>query len=303
MNVTALSARRGAVSGAAWMVAAGAVFAAVNTLVQLATASAGLPSPTVAFLQYFIALIVTLPWVLRSGLPSLRTRHFWIHLFRVALAAAGVQLWVAGLAWPVPIWAAIALIMTSPFFVTLGAGLFLGEKVTPLRWLAVIVGFAGALIILDPWSDVFALASLLPLAAAALWAGSSLCLKRVVGEEGAGPSTAWLLLLLAPINLALALPFGIPKTAGFAMSDAILIVVIAGVLTALAQGFLALAYARADAAYVQPFDMVKLPLNVLAGFVVFGWMPPGNLWLGAFLIVGASLYLMAQESREKQTSV
>lgn len=298
MSAAIIGAQRGAISGAAWMVAAGAVFAAVNTLIQVATASAGLPSPTVAFLQYFIALVVTLPWVLRSGLPSLRTRYFWLHLLRVGLAAAGVQLWVAGLAWPVPIWAAIALIMTSPFFVTLGAGLFLGERVTPLRWLAVIVGFAGALIILDPWSDVFAMASLLPLGAAALWAGSSLCLKRVVGEEGAGPSTAWLLLLLAPINLALALPFGIPEPVAFAMGDAVLVVVVAGVLTALAQGFLALAYARADAAYVQPFDMVKLPLNVLAGFLVFGWMPPGNLWLGAILIVGASLYLMAQESRE-----
>jgi hypothetical protein len=49
---------------------------------------------------------------------------------------------------------------------------------------------------------------------------------------------------------------------------------------------------------VQPFDHIKLPLNVIASFLVFGWAPPGTLWLGATLIVGASLYLMWRESRE-----
>ena len=79
--------------------------------------------------------------------------------------------------------------------------------------------------------------------------------------------------------------------------DAWIAIVAVGVLTAAAQGFLALAYARADAAYVQPFDHVKLPLNVLAGWLVFGWIPPSYLWLGAALIVGASMFLLWRESR------
>ncbi|MCP4381703.1 MAG: DMT family transporter [Hyphomicrobiales bacterium] len=291
MSATTFPTSSSPLSGAVWMVLAGAVFAVINTLVQLATAGAGVSSFTLAFYQYLIALAVTVPWVLRHGIPSMRTRYFWLHLFRAALAAFGVQLWVAGLAYPVPIWAAIALLMTSPFFVTLGARLFLGERVTIERWLAVVVGFAGAVIILDPWAGVFQWASLLPLGAAALWAGSSLCLKRVVDDESVWPTTAWLLVLLTPFNLAFAVP------AGFAIPDGNtwMIIIVAGLLTAAAQGFLALAYSRADAAFVQPFDLIKLPLNVLAGFIVFGWVPPGNLWLGAALIVGASLYLMARE--------
>lgn len=282
------------IAGAFWMVLAGVAFAGVNTLEQIATVSLHLPAPTAAFLQYAIALVVVLPWAARRGLPSLKTRRPGLQAFRVLLAAVGVQFWVAGLAHAVPIGQAIALVMTSPFIVTLGAGLFLGEKVSLERWLAVIVGFAGGLIILDPFSESFTTASLYPLAASVLWAGVSLTQKKLLAEDSPEAVTAWLLLLLAPVNLVLALPSGIAMPSS---GDAWIAIVAVGVLTAAAQGFLALAYARADAAYVQPFDHVKLPLNVLAGWLVFGWIPPSHLWLGAALIVGASMFLLWRESR------
>ena len=74
---------------------------------------------------------------------------------------------------------------------------------------------------------------------------------------------------------------------------------IAGVLVALAQWFITKAYSTADAAYVQPFDHLKLPFNVLAGFYVFGWVPGGNLWLGAALIIAASLFIAHRESQSQ----
>ncbi|MGF6172060.1 putative membrane protein [Ensifer sp. 4252] len=55
--------------------------------------------------------------------------------------------------------------------------------------------------------------------------------------------------------------------------------------------------------YVQPFDDLKLPLNVLAGWLVFGYAPSGYLWLGAVLILGASLFIMRNEmKRERATA-
>jgi S-adenosylmethionine uptake transporter len=279
--------------GAFWMVLAGVAFAGVNTLEQIATVQAGLPAPTAAFLQYLVAFVVTLPVAMRNGLGAMKTRRPGLHAARVLLSAFGVQAWVAGLAHAVPIGTAIALVMTSPFFVTLGAGLFLKETVTPARWAAVSAGFIGGLVILDPFSGHWSNTWLLPVAAAALWAGASLCQKRLLAEESPSASTAWLLFLLAPINLVLAIPSGLLPQSGFAFEA----IVAVGVLTALAQGFLALAYARADAAFVQPFDHVKLPLNILAGWVVFGTLPTGRLWLGAALIVGASLFLLVREQR------
>lgn len=285
------------IAGALYMAAAGLAFAGVNTLEQIATTSLGMPAPTAAFLQYAVALIAVLPWALRRGLPSLATRRPWLQAFRVLLAALGVQAWVAGLAHGVPIGQAVALVMTSPFIVTVGAGLFLGERISFERWLAVTVGFAGGLVILDPFSDSFTLASLYPLAASVLWAGVSLMQKRLLAEDSAEAVAAWLLLLLAPVNFVLALPSGIvlPDAHGWT------VIIAVGVLTALAQALLTLAYQKADAAYVQPFDHLKLPLNVIAGWIAFGWLPGPRLWIGAALIVAASLYLLWREAGEAQS--
>lgn len=281
------------VAGAFYMIAAGIAFAGVNTLEQVATTSLGMPAPTAAFLQYAVALVAVLPWAARHGLPSLSTRRPVLQGIRVLLAALGVQAWVAGLAHGVPIGQAVALVMTSPFVVTLGAGLLLRERISPERWLAVSVGFVGGLVILDPFSESFTLASLYPLAASVLWAGVSLIQKRLLVDDSPEAVAAWLLLMLAPVNLVLALP------GGLALPDAhgLVVIVAVGVLTAAAQALLTLAYAKADAAYVQPFDHVKLPLNVLAGWLVFGWLPSPGLWVGAALIIAASMFLLWRESR------
>lgn len=273
------------------MILAGALFAVVNTLVQYGAMVQGLPSARLAFWQYLIASVAALPWAMRRGRAALAGANLPLHLLRVLLAAGGVQLWVAGLA-HVPIWQAIALIMLSPFFVTLGAGLLLGEQTGRDRWLAVVAGFAGGMIVLAPWSEAFSLYALLPVAASALWAGTSLLTKRLTRREGPEAVTLFLLVLLTPLNALVALPEGLGLSGG--LPGALLLT--AGVLTALAQYLLARAYSVADAAYLQPFDHVKLPFNVLLGLAVFGFVPPGALWLGSALIVGASFLLLRREA-------
>lgn len=283
-----------ALQAAFYMVAAGAAFAAVNIAVQAVTMRFGVSSTSVAFWQYFVAMLCGLPWILRTGFGVLKTENPGAHVLRVVFAAVGVQFWVAGLA-SVPIWQAIALIMTSPFFVTLGAGLLLGEQVGPSRWMATLAGFVGGMIILSPWSDSFSTATLLPVAAAICWAATSLMTKRLTEDESSKTVTLYMLLLLTPINAGLAATAG-----GFAVSGtmAVGLIIAAGVLTMVAQFLIVRAYATADAAYVQPFDHLKLPLNVLAGWLVFGFVPGGNLWLGSALIIGASVYIAHRESRQ-----
>lgn len=283
------SARRGALL----MVAAGAMFACVNTMLQYVTMKLGIAAPTATFWQYGIALLALLPWQ-AVGLSAFVTRRLPAHVLRVAFGVGGVQLWGFGLA-HVPIWQAISLIMLSPFFVTTGAALLLRERVTAARWLAVLVGFAGGAIILAPWSDAFTGWTLAPVGAAALWAAASLMTKRMTATETPATLTLYLLALLTPLNLALAL---LPEAGGLAVTgtDAILALIVAGLLTALAQYALARAYSVADAAFLQPFDHVKLPFNVGVGIIAFGFVPPGSMWIGSGLIVAASLWLLAEET-------
>ena len=287
------SSKSAAFTGAAYMIGAGLLFAIDNTIVQMLTMVQGQASTTVAFWQYFIAALFSLPWVFMRLKGTLMTKRWPMQILRVALAAAGVQLWVLGLSY-VPIWQAIALIMTSPFFVTIGARLMLGEAVGAQRWGAVLVGFIGGMIILSPWSDTFTLAALLPVGAAFLWAMSSLATKVLTRTETADSLTLYLLVLLTPINAVLAAKSGYAITS----TDSMWLIVVAGVLTATANYALIKAYSVADAAYLQPFDHVKLPFNVLLGWLVFSYLPVGAMWIGTFLIVGASLYMLSQEAKD-----
>lgn len=277
------------VRAAATMTVAGAAFAGLNVAIQWATMSAGAASTAVAFWQYLIALMFSLPMIWRD-LRLVRTANFALHVLRVALAAAGVQIWVYGLSL-VPLWQAIALSMTSPFFVVAGAKLLLGERVTMARLGATIAGFAGAMIIIAPWSERFDLNALLPVAAAALWAGTSLITKHLTARESATTITLYLLLLLTPFNAVIWVAAGSPLPPPAAW----LALLIAAGLTVLGQYLLTRAYAMADAVYLQPFDDLKLPLNILLGWLVFGFAPNVGFWPGAALIVAASLFLMRRE--------
>lgn len=283
---------RPATAGAFLMIFAGLLFAVVNTIVQWSTMKMGLPATRVAFWQYLIATLWLVPWMIFKTPDALRTKALPKHLLRVGCAVIGVQLWVTGLS-HVPIWQAIALIMLSPFFVTVLAGLWLGEQISAHRWGAVVIGFIGGMIILSPWSDAFTPHALYPVGAAIFWGLTSLMTKQMTATESPATLTLYLLMLLTPINAGLAVDAGL----GFEGSTAGLLLVGAGLLTAIAQYALARAYSIADAAYLQPFDHLKLPFNVGLGLLVFGYAPPGSLWLGAALIVGASFALLRQEAR------
>lgn len=278
------------------MLTAGMSFAVVNSLAQYVSFKMGVPSTTVALIQYLIALVAMFPWLQQIGWrKALHTRHFGMHCLRVFLSVIGIQLWLWALAYPVPIWQGIALLMTSPLFATVGSGLFLGEKVGPARWIATLAGFVGAMIILEPWAEDFNLATLLPVGAAFFWASYSLMVKKLSSDDSPTTMVVYLLLLITPFNLLLAATDWTMPSGGLAWG----MLVAAGLFTGLANWAIAKAYAVAEASFVQPFDHAKLPLNVLCGWMVFGWLPPGRLWLGAAIIIASVAFITHWETRRK----
>lgn len=277
--------------GAAFMVGAGLCFALANALTQIITSQLGFRPQSDSFWQYAIALALALPFLRRHGLAGLKTARPGLHLVRVLVSALGVQAFVMALSHGTPIWQVIALVMTSPFFVLLGAALLLGERVGPSRWGAAALGFAGAMVLLRPWETGFALAALYPVGAALLWAAASLMTKSLTTTERPETVTLWLLVLLTPINGAISLHAGFEWPEGW-----VLVWLLAGgALVFLAQHLLTLAYAAADAAFVQPFDDIKLLSNVAVGWAVFGYLPEGPLWLGVAMILAASSWLLWSE--------
>ena len=316
------------VSAALFMIAAGALYSAVNFLTAFATGnpewgcvtSSGqsclaFDARSYTFYQYGIALLCTIPFIMGKGsLRALRTNMMPLHLIRVALAVIGVELWVAGFSSGVPLWTMVALLMTSPLFVIAGSALLLKEKVGPVRWMATLVGFFGASIVLEPWHD-FDSRLLFPIAASIAWAFSSLCVKRLSSQDSAETITLWLLILFTP--LALAATWVYPDLSGLGdhlwgigeglviphQTPLIALLAVAGFMTALAQLCLALSYKLGDASYVQPFDHIKLAFNILLSWWLFNDVPQGVIWLGVLLILTSSLFIAWREHQPRRAEV
>lgn len=298
------SSKHNPLLGAFYMVGAGIAFAIINAITFKVTASPdygglGFVPQSDTFWQYAIALLISLPFLWQAGLLKFRTKRPIPHLIRVVLSAAGLQAFVFAISKGVPVWQVVALTMMAPFFVLIGAKLFLKETVTANRWIASLLGFAGALIVTNPWSEQFNLYWLLPVVAAILWGGASLMTKYLSREEAPETLTTWLLLLLTPINLFWAVGAGFQVPGG----DALWLIVFGGFLVFLAQFLLSKSYASADANFVQPFDDLKLISNVLVYGLLFGYWPTGFIWLGLAMIMAGSFVLLWQEIKRGDLSL
>ncbi len=281
--------------GAGYMILAAICFAVINSLVQYLNINEHISSTTVALIQYGLALVFTLPWLYTIGIKqALTTNKIYLHLLRVTFAVVGLQLWLWALAAPVPIWQGISLLMLSPIFSTIGSKIILHETVGLPRWIATVTGFIGASLILEPWTEHFSLTTCLPIAAAFCWSCCSMTVKKLSKTDSTSSLIVYLLLFTTPFNIFIAASNWLMPTGLFIW----VLLSIIGLLTALAQYALIRAYTVAEASYIQPFDHLKLPINVVISFLVFGTVPPGKLWLGAAVIISSTIFITHFENKK-----
>lgn len=312
--------RNGASTGALFMLAASLAFAGTNVLQSVLPTPVdyggfGMSSTGMAFWQYVIASLLALPLILRIGLDKLRTRHPLAHEIRAFVSALGVHVFVYGFASGVPIWQMVTLLATGPLFIILGSTLFLGERATPARIGAALVGFVGAILVSGVGTEGLSWHTLVPIVAAALWATTDVLTKYLAREETPETLTISLLVLVTPNHLLILLavnalgwlaptmlpqglatgfPFALPSGTG------LWLLLLLGVLTAIAQYLLGFAYKVADATYLQPFADFKVPLSGLVGWIALGQVPSIWFWPGAALILGASTFLFWMEAERRR---
>ena len=320
MNHVSSTSQSNAVTGAVLMLAASLAFAGTNVLQSVLPTPAeyggfGMSSTGMAFWQYVIASILALPLILRIGVGNLRTRHPLLHEIRAFVSALGVHVFVYGFASGVPIWQMVTLLATGPLFIILGSTLFLGERASTARIAAGLVGFVGAIIISGVGSEGLSLTTLIPIAAAALWATTDVLTKYLSRRESPETLTisllvlvtpnhllillavnafAWLAPAAVPAGLATGFPFALPSGTG------LWLLLLLGGLTAAAQYLLSFAYKTADATYLQPFGDLKVPLSGLLGWLVLSQAPSVWFWPGSLLILGASSFILWNETQNRQ---
>ncbi len=277
------------IQGALYMTAAAFCFSVMNVFVRLATEE--MAALEVTFFRNFFALLFMLPWLIRAGFGALRTTRIKLHLLRSFFALLTMITWFSALA-ILPLSEAVALNFTVPLFATAGAALILGEVVRARRWTATAVGFLGTLIILRPGFTEVTPAMALPVLAALSMACATLTVKSLSRTESAATVVIYMTLILTPLSLIPALfvwQWPSWEILGYLVG--------LGGSGALAHLLLTLAYGKADASAVLPFDYARLPFIAVIAYFLFGEIPDLWTWLGAAVIAASAIYITHREAR------
>jgi len=231
----------------------------------------------------------------------------WL-LVRGIIAFVAYGCYYLGLA-ALPIATAVALYFAAPLFITVLSVLFLGERVRPRRWAAVVIGFLGVVTIMRPGTELFDWAALLPITSSFLYAVAMVLTRRIGGHETAPAMSTWGNFVFLVGALALSAAFGSGAhdgethrslaflMRGWAAPSPVDFVLMAscGVIAALALTLLTQAYRVAEANVVAPFEYTALIWSVLYGWVFWREWPDAIGWLGIFIIVAAGTYVFYRE--------
>jgi len=270
------------------MVAAVGLFTVMNTLVKLVGPDYH-PFEAV-FFRNIVAALLVIPFVLASGgLGTLKTRR---PLGHAARAVSGVLANVCFFAayQRIALADGMAIAMAVPIFATLLAVPFLGEKVGWQRWLAILVGFVGVLIALNPEGAVRA-GSLFALGGTFFWATTMLFVRRLGTTES--PYTIVFYYMLTGAVVATAV---MPWVWVTPTMEVLLCYLGAGVVGGLAQIAMTCALKLAPASIVSPFEYTQIGWAVLFDLMLWGVTPSSTTLMGAAIVIATGLYIFRRET-------
>ncbi|WP_289298803.1 DMT family transporter [uncultured Reyranella sp.] len=275
--------------GILWVALSGVLFALLNVFTLIPAQH--LNPYVMAFLRYFFGALFLVPIVMRLGLyRSLHTRRLPLHISRGAIHTAGMMLWFVAL--PLTTLAEItALGFTGPIFVTIGAALFLAEDVRLRRWIAVIVGFIGAMIIIRPGFGDIHLGVICILISTPIFSASNLISKALARTDSSTTIVIWQNIVI----VICALPFALWFWQTPAWGD-ILWFLLAGAAGTLGHICQQRGYQLADITLLQPIGFLSLIWNTMLGYFLFFQKPDIWTFVGAAVIFGSALYISHREA-------
>lgn len=284
-----MAREEGHLRGIALMLAAFALFPITDSLAKHLSATYPLPQ-TVFFIAVF-ALVPVVGLALATGGPrQLATRRPGVQAARAVLGL-GVGYGAFFAFSHMPIADAYAILFASPVIIAALSATVLRERIDLARWIAILAGFGGVLVMLRPSAAVIDRGALGALGSALCYAVSALVVRRM-GRGETAASFPFYSNLLAVAALAPTLPYlFVPPTPGdFAL------LALAGMASGCALICLLNAFRLAPSPVVAPFQYTEILWGVVIGYAAFGDVPDGELLLGAAVVVASGLYLLRREA-------
>lgn len=250
----------------------------------------------IAFTTSLFSFTFYTPWLIKTRFRELKSDRMGMHWIRALFNASAVWGWYIALTLT-PLADAVALSLTGPLVITLGAVLFLGEPARLRRWVAMAIGIVGALLIVRPGFQEFNTGYIFVIICLTSTAGSRLITKHLTRTESSVALGAWIALLQIPITFVVAIFFWTwPNPLQLAMMIAI------GLLVGGAHFTLTVAYNRADLGSLEPLNFVRLVLAAVIGYVFFAEEPDLMTWVGAVVIIISTTYIAHREATQARQS-
>ncbi len=271
-----------------WMLVTGFCFIAVTALVKYM--GPRLPAAESAFLRYAIGLVFVAPAILALRHEPITKRQHVLFGVRGILHALGVMLWFFAMT-RIPIAEVTAMNYLAPIYVSIGAAVFLGERLAARRIVAVVAGLLGAVIILRPGFREVSTGHLAMLFAAVVFAGSYLLAKILADEQ---KPTLIVAILSVYVTLGLA-PFAIPVWIVPTLWEVAILTAVAFFATA-GHYTMTLALKAAPVTVTQPVTFLQLVWATLLGAVAFA--EPVDIWviIGGCLILSSVTFITWREA-------
>lgn len=256
--------------------------------VKLLTRS--LPPFQIVWLRYllFVALIAPLALIMKGPSVFRTQRPGW--QFIRALGTLGSAVFVAMAFRFLPMAETMAMNFVYPVFVTALSIVLLGEKVGIKRWVALVVGLVGVLIVIRPGTSAFHPAAIFPVLAAASWAFGMIATRKTSFSDD-----AWTALTYSAIIGLIVVTFIVPFFWKTPSSHDLLLALAVGCLSTIAQVLLIFAYRVAPASVLAPFSYSQLIWATLFGYLAFSDVPDRWTIVGAMVIAASGLYIAHRE--------
>ncbi|WP_171054041.1 DMT family transporter [Arenibacterium halophilum] len=263
-------------------------FSLMDASVKALTARVGvLPALWVRYAGQMALVLILVAPRLRD---VVRTRHPVLQVARSIMLMCATGFFFTSLAF-IPLTDAAALMSTNPVLITLGAALFLGERLGIRRVAGIGAALVGAMIVIRPGSEVFSLPAILPLVAATCYSGYVLLTRRVGADEDVWTSLYYTG-LVGTVILSVLVPFAW-QTPDLVSLGLMALIACAGTLGQLA---LIRAFTQGEAAMLAPYSYTGLIFAAFWGFMLFSEVP--DLWtvVGTLVIASAGIYVWYRET-------
>ncbi|MBM1815250.1 DMT family transporter [Sulfitobacter pseudonitzschiae] len=277
------------------MLVTGLCFVAVTALVKWM--GPGMPPSQAAFLRYMLGMVFLIPMLKDVREANLTPRQWKLFTLRGLLHSVGVSLWFFAMT-RIPIAELTAINYLAPVFVSIGAAIFLGERLAARRIFAVVVALVGTAIILRPGFREVANGHIAMLAAAAVFSGSYL-LAKILSDEAKPTVVVFMMTVFVSLGLApLAAIVWVTPT-----WEQIGILALVAVFAQAGHYTMTLAFAAAPVTVTQPITFLQLVWATLLGMLVFSEPVDIYVVLGGVLILASVTFITWREAQLKRRPI